>query len=230
MTTVLIVDDQFLQRVGMTMFLAGQEDIEVVGEAADGQEAVDACAALQPDVVLMDIRMPGMDGVAATRRIVEGKRDPNAGPWVLLLTTFDLDEYVLAGLEAGASGFLTKDAAAGDLLSAIRAVAAGDAVIAPSATRRLLGRLAGRPGEADGPGGAPGRRHAAGALEQLTPREREILAAVGAGMTNAEISERLFLAESTVKNYVSRILTKIGARDRVQAVIIAFRAGLVGPE
>lgn len=233
MTTVLIVDDQFLQRVGMRMFLAGQEGIEVVGEAADGADAIETCAALQPDVVLMDIRMPGTDGITATRRIVESKPDATAGPWVLLLTTFDVDEYVLSGLEAGASGFLTKDASPGDLLSAIRAVAAGDAVIAPSATRRLLARLASRPPDPDPGPGRTGRsrREAADddAVRRLTGREREILTAVGSGLTNTEISAQLHLAESTVKNYVSRILSKIGARDRVQATIVAFRAGLVHP-
>lgn len=230
MTTVLIVDDQPLQRVGMRMFLAGQPGIEVVGEAEDGGEAVELCATVLPDVILMDIRMPGMDGVTATRRIVEQKRDPSSGPWVLLLTTFDLDEYVLAGLEAGASGFLTKDAWPGDLLSAIHAVAAGDAVIAPSATRRLLGRLAARPDEGTPPRVAEERRRSDAAVQQLTTRERQILTAIGEGMTNAEIGERLFLAESTVKNYVGRVFAKTGARDRVQAAIIAFRAGLVRPE
>jgi DNA-binding NarL/FixJ family response regulator len=230
MTTVLIVDDQPLQRLGMRMFLAGQEGIEVVGEAEDGGEAIEQCAALLPDVILMDIRMPVMDGVAATRRIVEQKHDPGAGPWVLLLTTFDLDEYVLAGLEAGASGFLTKDASPGDLLSAIHAVAAGDAVIAPSATRRLLGRLAARPDEGAAPRVADEQGRTDVAVRQLTARERQILTAIGSGMTNAEISEQLFLAESTVKNYVGRVFAKTGARDRVHAAIIAFRAGLVRPE
>lgn len=221
---VLVADDQSLQRLGMTLFLGGQAGIEVVGEVADGGEAVRRAAELRPDVVLMDIRMPGLDGIAATRLIVQQGRGEERAPRVLLLTTFDLDEYVLAGLEAGASGFLTKDADPGDLLSAIRAVAAGDAVIAPSATRRLLHRLAssGRPRTGD-PG--PERQTVA----RLTAREREILTAIGEGLTNAEIAQRMFLAESTVKSHVGRIFTKVGARDRVQAVIVAFRAGLVAP-
>ncbi|WP_119696556.1 response regulator [Microbacterium halotolerans] len=215
----LIADDQSLQRMGMKMFLGGQPDIEVVGEAADGGDAVRLTEKLRPDVVLMDIRMPSLDGIAATRLIVEHFGE--SGPRVLLLTTFDLDEYVLAGLEAGASGFLTKDAEPGDLLSAIRAVAAGDAVIAPSATRRLLHRLA-----SDGSEQHSTPREDV-TVAQLTARERDILVAIGQGLTNAEIARRLFLAESTVKSYVGRIFTKIGARDRVQAVILAFRAGLV---
>jgi DNA-binding NarL/FixJ family response regulator len=225
---VLIADDQALQRMGTAMFLGGQEAIAVVGEASDGHEAVERTETLRPDVVLMDIRMPRLDGIAATRRIVEVKHDPDSGPWVLLLTTFDVDEYVLAGLEAGASGFLTKDAQPADLLSAIRAVAAGDAVIAPSATRRLLGRLAAH--TTDEPARASDERlQAEAVVGRLTEREREILLAIGSGMTNTEIARELLLAESTVKNYVGRIFTKTGARDRVHAVITAFRAGLVGP-
>ena len=219
--TVLIVDDQPLQRMGMSMFLAGQDGIEVLGEAADGGEAVERVEALQPDVVLMDIRMPGTDGITATRRIVEN-RNASAAPWVLLLTTFDLDEYVLSGLEAGASGFLTKDAEPSDLLSAIRSVAAGDAVIAPSATRRLIDRLASRDPRAE-PRQDPRKR---AVIDQLTVREREILTAIAQGMTNSEIAGQLFLAKSTVKSHVGRIFVKIGARDRVQAVIIAYGSGL----
>jgi DNA-binding NarL/FixJ family response regulator len=229
--SVLIVDDQALQRVGMRMFLAGQEDMTVVGEASDGGGAVRQTELLRPDVVLMDIRMPGVDGITATRRIVGSKTDQRRGPWVLLLTTFDLDDYVLDGLEAGASGFLTKDAQPSDLLSAIRAVAAGDAVIAPSATRRLLGRLAAAPARAVDrtPGGRSPSEGSEGSdgIADLTARERDILTAIGRGMTNAEIAERFFLAESTVKSHVGRIFSKIGARDRVHAVILAFRAGLV---
>jgi DNA-binding NarL/FixJ family response regulator len=221
--SVLIVDDQPLQRMGMKMFLGGQADIDVVGQAEDGRDAIRQVRALEPDVVLMDVRMPGLDGIAATREIVATKTRADRGPWVLLLTTFDLDEYVLAGLEAGASGFLTKDAEPGDLLSAIRAVAAGDAVLAPSATRRLVSHLttAGRLRNVSGAG--PDQ----GLLRDLTDRERDILTAIGRGRTNAEIAAELFLAESTVKSYVGRIFTKTGARDRVQAVIVAFRAGLV---
>lgn len=220
--TVLIVDDQPFQRMGMRMFLGGQDDIEVLGEAADGRQAVRQAQSLQPDVVLMDIRMPGMDGIAATRQIVE-ERTSATGPWVLLLTTFDLDEYVLAGLEGGASGFLTKDAEPPDLLSAIRAVAAGDAVIAPSATRRLIDRLAAQDQLPTPQQDTP----ASESVKRLTGREKEILVAIGQGMTNSEIAEMLVLAESTVKSYVGKIFVKIGARDRVQAVIIAYRSGLV---
>ena len=220
-TTVLLVDDQPLQRLGMRMFLAAQDDLEVVAEAADGHQAVQLALSLRPDVVLMDIRMPGMDGIAATRRIVG--QDAPRSPMVLLLTTFDLDEYVMAGLEAGASGFLTKDAEPTDLLSAVRAVAAGDAVIAPSATRRLVDRLASRDLRQ-----APQRRAGREAVTaRLTARETEILVAIGQGLTNSEIAELLVIAESTVKSYVGRIFGKIGARDRVQAVIIAYRSGLV---
>lgn len=220
--TVLIADDQPLQRMGMTMFLRGQVDVEILGEAIDGADAVDKAAMLRPNVVLMDVRMPGMDGIAATRKIVENKTTASA-PWVLLLTTFDLDEYVISGLEAGASGFLTKDAEPAELLSAIRAVAAGDAVIAPTATRRLLDRLA------SGGTRRPMRelRAEIAAVARLTAREAELLTAIGSGMNNTEIAERFFLAESTVKNYISRIFIKIGARDRVQAVIIAYRSGLI---
>ncbi|MCK1819598.1 response regulator transcription factor [Streptomyces sp. XM83C] len=219
---VLIADDQPLQRMGTAMFLAGQPDLDVAGEAGDGGEAVRLTRELGPDVVLMDVRMPHLDGIAATRRIMTDRHNGGRRPHVLLLTTFDLDEYVLDGIEAGASGFLTKDAPPGDLLSAIRAVAAGDAVIAPSATRRLLRRFAsGR----FGPVPLSGEEHAG--IGRLTDREREILVAIGEGLTNAEISARLHLAESTVKSHVGRIFVKIGARDRVHAVILAFRAGLV---
>jgi DNA-binding NarL/FixJ family response regulator len=171
----------------------------------------------------MDVRMPGTDGITATRAVTADRPDSRGGPFVLLLTTFDLDEYVLAGLEAGASGFLTKDAEPQDLLSAVRAVAAGDAVIAPTATRRLLDRIAAAGRRVPAPQTSRDRT----AVAALTDREREILAAIGRGLTNTEIARDLFLAESTVKNYVGRIFAKVGARDRVQAVIIAYRAGLV---
>ena len=223
MTTVLIVDDQPLQRFGFRMLLESTAGFEVVGEAAHGAEAVRQVAGLRPDVVLMDVRMPGMDGIEATRRIVaNGGRSR-----VLVLTTFDLDEYAHAALRAGASGFLLKDALPEELLAGIRAVASGEAVIAPALTRRLLDAYAHRlPGRrTDGAdGGADDPR-----LRALTEREHEILVAIGHGWTNGEIAERLVLSESTVKTHVGRVLAKIGARDRVQAVIIAYDLGLARP-
>lgn len=234
MTRILIVDDQSLQRMGMAMFLSNQSGMEVVGEASDGGQAVQLSSELSPDVVLMDIRMPGMNGIAATAQITGGRQQPTDSPRVLLLTTFDLDEYVLDGLEAGASGFLTKDADPAELLAGIRAVASGDAVLAPSATRRLLHRLTGhdaRTGLDATDGDVSAHQTEAQALiAQLTERERDILTAIGRGLTNAEIQAEMFLAESTVKSYVGRIFLKIGARDRVQAVITAFQADLVSIE
>ncbi|MEV2256923.1 response regulator transcription factor [Streptomyces sp. NPDC050147] len=223
MTTVLIVDDQPMQRFGFRMLLESQDDMRVVGEAGNGGEAVRLTAELRPDVALMDIRMPGLDGIEATRRIVAaGDRTR-----VLILTTFDLDEYAYAGLRAGASGFLIKDALPEELLSGIRAVATGDAVVAPSLTRRLLDAYADhlptRVGEDADPSRDP-------RLAALTDREREILTVIGQGWTNAEIAGRLHLAESTVKTHVGRILAKTGARDRVQAVILAYDTKLVRPE
>jgi DNA-binding NarL/FixJ family response regulator len=215
-TTVLIVDDQPLQRYGFRMLLEAAAETEVVGEAAHGAEAVRRTADLRPDVVLMDVRMPGMDGIEATRRIVaSGGRSR-----VLVLTTFDLDEYAHAALRAGASGFLLKDARPEELLTGIRAVASGDAVIAPALTRRLLDAYAhhlptGPREEATDP------RWLA-----LTDREREILVAIGRGWTNSEIAERLVLSESTVKTHIGRVLAKIGARDRIQAVIFAYDLGI----
>ncbi|MDI3387959.1 response regulator transcription factor [Streptomyces sp. B-S-A8] len=220
MTTVLIVDDQPLQRLGFRMLLESNPETEVVGEAAHGAVAVRQTAELRPDVVLMDVRMPGMDGIEATRRIVEsGGRSR-----VLVLTTFDLDEYAHAALRAGASGFLLKDALPEELLAGIRAVACGDAVIAPSLTRRLLDSFAHQlPGRPDDQAAADPR------LSSLTEREREILVAIGRGWTNGEIAERLVLSESTVKTHVGRVLAKIGARDRIQAVILAYDLGLARP-
>lgn len=223
MTTVLIVDDQPMQRFGFRMLLESQDDMRVVGEAGNGSEAVRMTAELRPDVALMDIRMPGLDGIEATRRIVAaGDRTR-----VLILTTFDLDEYAYAGLRAGASGFLIKDALPEELLAGIRAVATGDAVVAPSLTRRLLDAYAdhlptGADSDAD-----PFRDPR---LATLTEREREILTVIGQGWTNAEIAGRLHLAESTVKTHVGRILAKTGARDRVRAVILAYDTKLVRPE
>jgi DNA-binding NarL/FixJ family response regulator len=214
---VLLADDQPLLRMGFRMILEAQEDMRVVGEAADGEEAVERAAQLAPDVVLMDVRMPGTDGLEATRRIVGAGGEAR----VLILTTFDLDEYAFAALRAGASGFLLKDAPPNDLLSGIRAVASGDAVVAPSVTRRLLDAYAHRlPDER-----APASRDAR--LDPLTDREREVLLAVAGGMSNAEIAERLVVSEATVKTHVGRILTKLDLRDRVQAVILAYETGLV---
>ncbi|MFG1608083.1 response regulator [Actinoplanes sp. NPDC049265] len=219
MITVLIVDDQPLQRFGFRMLVDSNPDTEVVGEAQNGVEAVRQATELRPDVVLMDVRMPGLDGIEATRRILaDGGRSH-----ILMLTTFDLDEYVYAALRAGASGFLLKDAYPEELLAGIRAVAAGDAVIAPALTRRLLDAFA------DHLDPAAGRPVSDPRLDALTGREREILVAIGQGWANREIAERLVLSESTVKTHVGRILAKIGARDRIQAVIFAYDLGLVRP-
>ncbi|WP_369181135.1 response regulator [Streptomyces mutabilis] len=220
MTTVLIADDQPLQRFGFRMLLESQEDMTVVGEAANGAEATRMAAELTPDVVLMDVRMPGLDGIEATRRIVAtGGRTR-----ILILTTFDLDEYAHAGLRAGASGFLVKDAQPEELLSGIRAVATGDAVVAPSLTRRLLDAYVHHlPAPTEDPDSPDPR------LAALTDRESEILRVLGQGWTNTEIAERLHLAESTVKTHVGRILAKTGSRDRVQAVILAYDTKLVKP-
>ncbi|MFE6198327.1 response regulator [Streptomyces sp. NPDC057838] len=222
MTTVLIADDQPLQRFGSRMLLESQDDMTVVGEAANGSEAVRMAAELHPDVVLMDIRMPGLDGIEATRRITAaGDRTR-----ILIVTTFDLDEYAYAGLRAGASGFLVKDAQPEELLAGIRAVATGDAVVAPSLTRRLLDayvqHLPADPSTKPVPQEDP-------RLASLTDREREILTVIGQGWTNTEIAARLHLAESTVKTHVGRILAKTGSRDRIQAVILAYDTKLVQP-
>jgi DNA-binding NarL/FixJ family response regulator len=219
-TTVLIADDQPLQRLGFRMLLESQDDMTVVGEAANGAEAARMAAELHPDVVLMDVRMPGLDGIEATRRIVAA----GGRTRVLILTTFDLDEYAYSGLRAGASGFLVKDAQPEELLSGIRAVATGDAVVAPSLTRRLLDAYVHHLPATTEPDGPPDPRLAA-----LTERESEILRVMGQGWTNTEIAERLHLAESTVKTHVGRILAKTGSRDRVQAVILAYDTKLVKP-
>ncbi|MFE3162506.1 response regulator [Streptomyces sp. NPDC059224] len=219
MTTVLIVDDQQLQRYGFRVLLDSIPETEVVGEAANGAEAVRRTAELRPDVVLMDVRMPGMDGIEATRLIAEtGGRSR-----VLVLTTFDVDEYVHAALRAGASGFLLKDARPEELLAGIRAVAGGDAVIAPALTRRILDEYARHvPARRGDPGEDP-------QVASLTEREREILVAIGKGWTNGEIAARFVVTESTVKTHVGRVLAKIGARDRIQAVIFAYDRGLARP-
>jgi DNA-binding NarL/FixJ family response regulator len=217
MTTVLIADDQPLQRYGFRMLLEGTPETTVVGEAGNGAEAVRQAERLRPDVVLMDVRMPGMDGIEATRRITAG----GARTRVLIVTTFALDEYVYAGLRAGASGFLLKDARPEELIAGIRAVASGDAVVAPRLTRKLMDAYA----EAV-PDPSPDTDPR---LASLSDREREVLIAIGQGWTNTEIAERLVLTESTVKKHVGRVLAKLGARDRIQAVIVAYDAGLVRP-
>ena len=215
---VFLVDDQALVRSGFRMLIEAEDDLVVVGEAADGQAAVQALARLAADVVLMDIRMPVVDGVEATRRLAAAGHPAR----VLVLTTFDLDEYVFAALKAGASGFLLKDARPPELLSAIRNVAAGDAVMAPSATRRLLQQvvpmLPGRPDETRGDD----------RLALLTAREREVLLEIAGGASNAEIGQRLYLAEGTVKTHIGRLLAKLGVRDRVGLVLFAYETGLVG--
>jgi DNA-binding NarL/FixJ family response regulator len=221
MITVLIADDQPLQRFGFRMLLDSNPDTEVVGEAQNGVEAVRRTTELRPDVVLMDVRMPGLNGIDAARRIVaDGSRSH-----ILMLTTFDLDEYVHAALRAGASGFLLKDAYPDELFAGIRAVAAGDAIIAPALTRRLLDVFAHHLGGS--PSGEPPATDPR--LDALTDREREILVAIGRGWTNGEIAERLVLSESTVKTHVGRVLAKVGARDRIQAVIFAYDLGLTRP-
>jgi DNA-binding NarL/FixJ family response regulator len=217
--SVVIVDDQPLLRTGFRMILHSTEDIVVIGEAGDGSHAVDVVSAETPDVVLMDVRMPGVDGVEATRRIVES----GSSSRVLILTTFDLDEYAFAGLHAGASGFLLKDVPPAELIAAIRAVAAGDAVVSPRITRELLNRYAGtlpigESTEDDQP-------HPI--LARLTDREGEVMLALARGLSNAEIARDLFLSEATVKTHVTRILGKLELRDRVQAVVLAYEEGLV---
>lgn len=217
--SILLADDQAMLRLGFRLVLAAQEDMDVVGEAGDGAAAVHMAAALRPDVVLMDVRMPGMDGIEATSRIV-AETDSR----VLILTTFDLDEYAYAGLRVGASGFLLKDVPPPDLMSAIRAVASGDAVVAPSVTRRLLAAFMPLLPQAGTPAGSLPPE-----VNALTSREREILVEVAAGLSNAEIAARLYLAEATVKTHVGRMLNKLRLRDRVQAVVYAYEHGLVRP-
>ncbi|ATY15681.1 MULTISPECIES: response regulator transcription factor [Actinomycetes] len=215
MIRVVVVDDQELMRVGFRMVLGAQADIDVVGEAGDGAQAVRMAAELRPDVVLMDVRMPVLDGVEATKQIVAA-----GTARVLVMTTFDLDEYVYAALQGGASGFLLKDTQPDYLVSALRSVADGDAVMSPSVTRRLLDRFVGS-------GGSEMRDPAE--LDVLTDREREVLVLIAKGMSNVEIAETLFLSEATVKTHVGRILSKLDLRDRVQAVVLAYETGLARP-
>ncbi|HWG28624.1 response regulator transcription factor [Actinospica sp.] len=219
---ILIVDDQQLLRLGFRMLIEAQPDLEVVGEAGEGAEALRVTGLEQPDVVLMDVRMPGMDGIEATEQIAA--RFPETR--VLVLTTFDLDEYAFAALRAGASGFVLKSIESDELLAAIRTVARGDAVVAPRITRRLLETFAHQlpVGDASAAADADAR------VARLTQREREVLAEVAQGRSNAEIAERLFLSESTIKTHVGRILPKLGLRDRVQAVVFAYQTGIARPE
>lgn len=228
---VFVVDDQQMVRAGFRMLVESQPDMVVVGEAGDGGEALERLAVTAADVVLMDVRMPRLDGVEATRALLGGARDPETAPRVIVLTTFDLDEYAFAALRAGASAFLLKDAAPPELLGSIRAVHAGDAVVAPSTTRRLLEHFV-RSAPPAGPGGAeadtpvPAEEHERLAL--LTDREREVLQLVAAGRSNTEIAADLVVAEATVKTHVSRLLAKTGSRDRVQLVVLAYDVGLTG--
>jgi DNA-binding NarL/FixJ family response regulator len=219
MIRVLLFDDQSLLRTGFRMILEVESDIEVVGEAADGKSGVSMASALHPDVVLMDVRMPGMDGIAATASITA------AGPAskVLILTTFDLDQYVFAGLKAGASGFLLKDAPPAELITAIRTVAGGDAVLAPTATRRLIDQFVPLLPDPDR------QRDRDALLSKLTDREQTVFAQLAAGRSNREIASDLHLSEGTVKIHVGRILAKLGLRDRVQAVVLAYESGLITP-
>lgn len=217
-TTVLLVDDQALLRSGMRMVLEEQPDLTVIGEAGDGEHAIRLAAQLRPDVILMDVRMPGTDGIDATRRIITTTPECR----VLVLTTFDLDEYAFAALRYGASGFLLKDVPPAELVTAIRTVASGDAVVAPSVTRRLLDAYATHLPDPRAPNTPP----QASALASLTDREREVLVEIAAGLSNAEIATKLYLAEATVKTHLGRILTKLDLRDRVQAVLFAYRNGL----
>jgi DNA-binding NarL/FixJ family response regulator len=215
--SVLIVDDQALVRAGFRMILDAEEDIEVAGEASDGAEAIEEAQRLRPDVVLMDVRMPQMDGIEATRRLLSAN---GLETKVVMLTTFDMDEYVYDALRAGASGFLLKDVPPEQLVSGIRAVAQGDALLAPSVTRRVIEEFVRRP---------PGSVQAMPPeVAELTPRELEVLRLVAKGQSNAEIAKELFVSETTVKTHVAHLLTKLGVRDRVQAVVLAYECGLAG--
>jgi DNA-binding NarL/FixJ family response regulator len=217
MIRVLLVDDQALVRAGFQALLDAQEDIDVVGEAADGLEAVELAKKLRPDVILMDIRMPVLDGLAATRQIAQDKALDAVR--IVILTTFELDEYVFEAIRAGAAGFLVKDTKPGDLIEAVRVVAAGDALLSPSVTRRLIGEFAARAKEPP----------ASSALEELTDREREVMALAGSGLSNEQIADRLVVSVATAKTHVSRAMVKLGVRDRAQLVVVAYESGLVRP-
>jgi DNA-binding NarL/FixJ family response regulator len=217
MIRVVLADDQVLVRAGFRALLDAQEDIQVVGEANDGEEALRRTTQLTPDVVLMDIRMPGVDGLEATRRIVQDER--LARTRIVILTTFDIDEYVFEALRGGASGFLVKDTEPAELIQAVRVVARGEALLSPSVTRRLISEFATKARE---PGPAPD-------LDVLTDREREVMALVGEGLSNDEIAQRLFVSPATAKTHVSRAMVKLGARDRAQLVVFAYESGLVRP-
>jgi DNA-binding NarL/FixJ family response regulator len=218
---VLVADDQTLVRAGLRGIIAATPGFAVVGEAANGAEAVEEAARTRPDVILMDIRMPGMDGIEATRRITSAATDDTGRMRVLILTTFDLDEYVYAALRAGASGFLLKDALPGDLLGAIGVISAGDALLAPGVTRRLIQEFARRP--------VPTRPRS-GLLKAITERESEVLTLIAHGLSNGEIARQLHISPATAKGHVRHLLTKLGARDRVHLVILAYQARVVGPD
>jgi DNA-binding NarL/FixJ family response regulator len=215
---VLIVDDQSLVRAGFRMILEAEADVDVVGEAADGAEAVEAAGRFAPDVILMDVRMPNVDGLEATRRLLDGK---DAGPRILILTTFDLDEYVYEALRVGASGFLLKDTPPEQLVEAIRVVASGDALLSPTITRRVIEEFVRRPPDSV--------RKPSPALEELTARELEMLRYIARGLSNAEIAKEAFVSETTVKTHVAHILMKLRLRDRVQAVVFAYENAVVAP-
>ncbi len=220
MIRIMLVDDQAMVRAGFRMILESEDDFTVVGEAADGVEATEIVGRCRPDVILMDIRMPRMDGVEATARILSEHRSDGSDPRILVLTTFDLDAYVYAVLRSGASGFLLKDAPAEQLIDAVRVVHRGDALLSPSVTRRLIEEVTRRPDPALIP--VPG-------LDDLTERELEVLKLVARGLSNSEVAERLYLGEATVKTHLGRVLSKLNLRDRVQAVVMAYESGLVTP-
>jgi DNA-binding NarL/FixJ family response regulator len=217
MTRILIADDDALVRMGLRVVLDGEDGLEVVGEAADGLEVVGMAVRTRPDVILMDIRMPGLDGIEATRRIAE--REELAGTHVIILTTFDLDEYVFEAIRAGAAGFLVKDTNADELLRAIRVVASGEALMSPGVTRRLISEFAARTRAVRS---VPG-------IDELTQREREVVALAAEGLSNEEIADKLYMSRSTAKTHASRAMAKLGARDRAQLVVLAYQAGLARP-